>query len=149
LPTLRLASPDSVKNFWPDFENVRYGMDKPLSSKATCADSLSWPVHNGLGWNMGKDRCDVSNFTNVYLGVPLNGASHHTLRFEVDHADPAPLRVYANGRVYKTRTDGDAYVVDLDVDGSKFLSPIVEITIEWTGMAEGAPKLRLKSVELV
>lgn len=148
LTTLQTVDPAGVSRMWRDFEDARYQMDPPLPPKVSCADFPGWPLHNALGWTLGATRCQVGTFTNVYLGLPRTASKRRTIRFDVDHASPAPLRVYANGRLYKTHTEGDAYVVDVELDSSKFFSPIVQVTIEWVPVTGSAPPIHLRSVEL-
>ncbi|HEY6463483.1 MAG TPA: hypothetical protein VIY73_25120 [Polyangiaceae bacterium] len=141
--------PESVDRMWSDFEDTRFKMDPTMPSRRTCLEPLSWPLHNMLGWHLGVNNpCTVDTFTNIFLGIPQDDATRHTLRFEVDHAEPTPLRVVVNGRRYKTRTDGNAYLVDLDLDASKFVSPIVQATIEWVRVTEDPPNVKLEAVEL-
>ncbi|HEY1693378.1 MAG TPA: hypothetical protein VGG39_14525 [Polyangiaceae bacterium] len=147
-PTIVTLDPDEYVYMWGHFEDARHGKDPPLASRIACGDRPIWPWHNALGWDVGK-QCTVDTFSNVYLGVRAGEGRRRTLRFVVDHAEQAPLRVYVNGRTYRTRTEGNTYVVDVSVDSGQLLSPAVQITIEWVPVYDDPPALHLQSVELV
>jgi hypothetical protein len=151
-PPAEMLKPSEVARMFSEFEGTRFRMDPTLPSRLACAEPVDWPLHNMIGWSVGggggPSRCGVDTFTNVYLGVPTGGDRHRQIRFEVDHADAAPRRVYVNGRVYRTHTEGDAYVVDADVDVTRLVSPVVQVTIEWVPVTEPAPPIRLKAVQL-
>jgi hypothetical protein len=147
--TIKVLGEADVDRMWSDFEETRTQMDPTMPSRRTCAEPLGWPLHNMLGWHLGANsKCNVETFTNVFLGIPATGSTKHTLRFEVDHAEPTSLRVVVNGRHYQTHTEGNAYVVDLDLDARKFVSPMVQATIEWVRVTDDPPDLHLEAVEL-
>jgi hypothetical protein len=147
--TIKVLEAASVDHMWHDFEQTRFQIDPPMPSRVACGGPLAWPFHNMQGWHIGGvNKCDVETFTNVFLGIPPGNATKHTLRFEVDHAEQAPLRVVVNGRRYWTHTDGNAYVVDVDVDAHEFVSPMVQATIEWVRVTDDPPALVLQAVEL-
>ena len=134
---------------WDDFSNSRYSMDPPLPSRYSCGDRLTWPYHNGFGWNSGSAGCGVDTFTNVFLGVPAKRTDHYELRFGAKGVTAGTLRVYLNGRIYTAKRSGDAYTAPVEIRYASLTSPIVMVTIEWTTDMDPTPGEELRFIELV
>ncbi len=127
------------------FVASRWSTDPPLPSRIQCGAVPLLPFENGYGWD---PACSVDTFTNVYLGVPVKEGGAYVLRFDAPGMTSPSLRVYANGRLYTARRDGDTYSTELELRRERLTTPAVMVTVEWTREFAPPPGVLL-SIELV
>jgi hypothetical protein len=145
LRSIGTLRPEQARAMSPEFITSRWAPDPPLPPRLECGAVSELPYENGSGWN---PTCTVDTFTNVYLGVPVKDGSAYVLRFDAPGMAPPTLRVYANGRFYTARREGDTYSAEVDIRRDALATPTVMVTVEWTREFE-PPTGRLLSIELV
>ncbi len=138
------APPTASASMWQDFTASRWGVDKPLSSRARCGEPPDWPVE---GW---YPTCKIDAVTNVFLHVNPKKDDRHELRLEVEGVTANALSVYVNGHVYTAHREGKTYSAAVRIQGSRLVTPTVMATVDWRSPAlpDGSPDTRLVSIEL-